>query len=389
MTFDFQLAHQCPHLTIEEEVPLGPDRQELRTLQPVASSGRIRITANDSVSLSQDGTYTSALISASQSGPFRIVKNENRFTVSNRAQSVTLDLPVGPRVEADRVVELLNAAFRNQSVDMRAANINGFVRIRDTLDTGPRSRIRVDGSARLSLGFIHQIRARGREVYPPWEFAEQESISVNPGLTSVRTISTRFPRFTKPVRGNPVFKVTYTTYQRFCRRCQTYGIENDYRIGTTGGPLTVSNEDLLNQGVLKILSTIRNSNPFHPEYGTQLLERIGTKAVGTGIGVINEDVTLTLQVFQRLQTAQARYQEVTPRERLASVASVRTFPSTFDPSVFEVDIVAVNASNRPVTITTVFAAPGTAALAGTNGLSLGLEGFGLGPNTRTLPGVSP
>lgn len=389
MSFDFQLAHQCPHLTIEEEVPLGPDRRELRTLQPVAFSSRIRITANDQVSLPQGGTYTSGMLSASVSGPFRIVKNENQVTVSNRAQEVTLDLPVGPRIETTRIVELLNAAFRNQSVDMRAANINGFIRIRDTLDTGPRSRVRVEGPARNALGFVHQFRARGREVYPPWEYAEQDSISVNPGLSVVRDVTTRFPKFTKPVKGNPVFKVTYTTFQQYCRRCQTYGIENDYRIGSSGSPLTVVNEDLLNQSVLKILSTIKNSNPFHPEYGTTVIERIGTKATGTTVGIINEDVTLTLQIFKRLQTEQARYQEVTPRERLSSVLSVRTFPSPIDPTVFEVDIVAANASNRPVAITTVFAAPGTAALAGSNGLSLGLEGFGLDPTTRTLPGVSP
>ena len=56
--------------------------------------------------------------------------------------------------------------------------------------------------------------------------------------------------------------------------------------------------------------------------------------------------------------------------------------------MFEVVVVAANASNVPVVISTVFAAPGTAALAGTNGLSLGLEGFGLDPRTRAIPGVA-
>lgn len=389
MSFDFQLGHPCPHLTIEEEVPLGTDRQELRTLQPVASSSRVRITANDDVTIPQEGLFTSALLSGSISGPFKIIKNENTVTFSNRTQSVTVELPVGQRVPADRVVDLLNSTFANQSVDLASANVNGYLRVRDRLDRGPRSRVRVDGPARLSLGFVHQIRARGREVYPGWEFAERDVLNVSPGLATVTQVSSRFPKFVRPVKGNPFFKVTYTTYQAHCRRCQGYGIENDYRIGTAGDPLTVVNEDLLNQSVLKILSTIKGSNPFNPKYGTTLLERIGTKAVGAGASVITEDVTVALTIFQRLQTAQARYQEVSSRERLASVVSVRTFPSEFDPTVFEVEIVASNASNRPVVVTTVFAAPGTAALAGSNGLSLGLQGFGLDPRTGTLPGVAP
>jgi phage baseplate assembly protein W len=388
MSFDFQLAHACPHLTIEEEVPLAPDRQELRTLQPVASSSRIRITANDQVSIPQQGLLSGAMLSGSVSGPFKIVKNENSVSFSNRTQRLDVDLPVGSRIATSRVVDLLNAAFKNQGLDMQAADVNGFLRVRDNLDEGPRSRIRVEGAATRSLGFVHQVRARGREVYPPWVFAERDVLETTRNFTSVRQISSRFPRFTKPVKGNPVFKVTYTTYQQHCRRCQGYGIENDYRIASSGSPLTVVNEDLLNQGVLKILSTIKGSNPFNVEYGTTLLERIGTKAIGAAAGAITEDVTVALNVFQRLQTAQGRYQEVTSRERLASLISVRTFPSDIDPTIFEVEIVASNASNRPVVITTVYAAPGTAALAGSNGLSLGLEGFGLDPRTGTLPGVA-
>jgi hypothetical protein len=106
------------------------------------------------------------------------------------------------------------------------------------------------------------------------------------------------------------------------------------------------------------------------------------------VSTINEDVAVTLDIFKRLQTEKARYQQVTSREKLAALNSLRTTPSEFDPTIFEVDIVATNAASVPVSITTVFAAPGTAALAGTNGLSLGLSGLGLDPSTRTLPGLA-
>jgi phage baseplate assembly protein W len=390
MSFDFQLGHACPHLTIEEEVVLGRDRQELRTRQPVASSSHIRITANDEVSIPSQGLLSRAQLSGAGSGPFRIIKTENDITISNRTQTLAdFALPVGSRVEAGRVVELLNSAFRSQSINITAANNDGFVVLTDLLDQGSKSQVRVSGAAAPSIGFTQQIRARGKTVYPGWGFAERDTLQVNPGLSSVRQVSTRFPKFNSPVRGNPVFKVTYTTYQAQCRRCQGFGIENDWRIGPGGEPSSVVNEDLLNQDVLKVLSTIKGSNPFHKEYGTLLLTRIGNKAIGGTASAVNEDVITALAVFQRLQTFAGKYQEITPRQRLASVISINTTPSEFDPTVFEVTIIAANSANVPVVITTVYAAPGTAALAGSNGLSLGLEGLGLDPSTRALPGIAP
>lgn len=388
MTFDFQLAHACPHLTIEEEVLLASNRRDLRTRQPVASSSHIRITANDEVTIPQDGLYSRAQITGSLSGPFRILKNEELLTVSNRTQTVAdIVLPVGSRITADRVVTLVDAAVRNAGHRILMENIGGYLQLTDFSEEGLRSQIRISGSAATALGFINQTRARGRQVYPAWQYAERNVVQTTPGLV-VRTTPSRYPQFVEPVRGNPVFKISYTTFQQHCRRCQAYGIENDYRIAANGEPFLVRNEDLLNQSVLKILSTEKRSNPFHPEYGTLLLTRIGTKAIGGTSASINEDIVNSLNIFQRYQTLQGQYQEVTPRERLASLISVNTTPSSIDPTVFSVKIVASNAANVPVVITTVYAAPGTAALAGTNGLSLGLEGFGLDRRTRALPGIA-
>jgi phage baseplate assembly protein W len=389
MSFDFQLGHSCPHLTVEEEVSLGSDRRSLQTRQPVASASKIRITVNDQFTIPKTGLLSRASLTGTQSGPFRIVKNENTLTVSNRSQELAdVELPVGTRVSSSRVVDELTAALRGASVGVTVVSQKGHLVFSDITDTGGRSQVSVTGPAAVSLGFTHQTRGRGHKVYPGWDFGERPTIVSTPALASVRTVPARFPIFNEVVRGNPVFKVSYTTYQAQCRRCQSFGIENDYRIAATGEPLTVRNEDLLNQGALKILTTIKNSNPFHPEYGTTLLTRIGSKALGAGVSAINEDVITALNIFQRIQGLQGRYQEVTPRERLATVISINTTPSEFDPTVFEVGIVAANASNVPVVIRTVFAAPGTAALAGSNGLSLGLAGFGLDPRTRSLPGTA-
>lgn len=389
MSFDFQLAHACPHLTIEEEVPLGADRRELRTRQPVASSSQIRITANDEVTIPPQGLLSRAQLAGAGSGPFKIVFGENELTVSNRTQNLSIFLPTGNRISASRVVETITASLRNHNISVEVVNSNGHVFFRDTFDRGPASQVRVGGPAARAIGFTQQVRARGKVLYPSWTFAERDVLQATPRLAGVRSIPTRYPKFNAPVKGNPVFKVTYTTYQAQCRRCQGFGIENDWRIGPSGEPSSVMNEDLLNQDVLKILSTIKGSNPYHPDYGTLLLTRIGSKIVGAAAASVTEDVTAATSYFQRLQSVAGRYQEITPRQRLASIIAINTTPSEFDPTVFEVSVVAANAANVPVVITTVFAAPGTAALAGSNGLSLGLEGFGLDPRTRAIPGVTP
>lgn len=369
---------------------LGADRRELMTRQPVASSSHVRVTVNDQLTVPQGGLLSRAQLTGSVSGPFRIIQNENTVSIRNRTQGVQeVELPVGSRITADTVAEVLNRALRTGQVTVIAQNLNGFVRLTDLSDQGTRSQVRISGPATEFLGFRHQVRARGRVVYPSWEFAERPTITVTPGISTVRRVPARFPKFTQPVKGNPVFKVSYTTTQPHCRRCQGFGIENDYLIQADGSPFTIVNEDLLNQDVLKVLSTIKGSNPYHPEYGTMLLTRIGTKALGSASASINEDVVTSLTIFQRLQDFAGRYQEITARQRLANIVSINTFASDLDPTVFEVQVIAANASNVPVVVSTVFAAPGTAALAGSNGMSLGLQGFGLDSRTGTIPGVSP
>jgi phage baseplate assembly protein W len=182
--------------------------------------------------------------------------------------------------------------------------------------------------------------------------AERASVTNLVNINDFKVITTRYPQFDEPLKGNPVIKVSYVTYIQRCLRCRASGIENDIRLATSGEPITIRNENLLNQGVLKMVITRKGSNPFHPEIGSTIIDKIGTKAVGATATSINEDVTRAVNLYQRLQTAQGKVQEITLRERLYSILSVTTNPA-------------------------VDAAPGAAALVGTNGLSLGLAPLGI------------
>jgi len=154
-------------------------------------------------------------------------------------------------------------------------------------------------------------------------------------------------------------------------------IENDIRFNIQGNVIVIRDENLLYQAALKILQTRIRSNPFQAFYGSSIVSRIGTKAVGATATLLTEDVQMALRNLQSLQTAQAKYQAVTAKERLYTVSSVNVTQSQDDLTVFLVDVVVLNASNQPVSISIVFSVPGVVALAGSNGLSLGLDYAGL------------
>lgn len=380
MSYDFGLAHPCPHLTIEEVVELEADKVSLKPKQPLANS-RLKLSAG-SVSVPPGGVWSSATITGSVSGPFRILKGSENLRLQNRTQTLEVVLPIGSRITAQTILSQLVKAAATANVSIGVEDQNGFLIFTDLSEQGPSSRVSVRGAVAGSLGFAHQYQAKGKEIYPPWDFAETPTLST---ISGVRSISSRYLRFTKPIRNTPIFRLTYTTIQTQCRRCLGTGIENDYKVLASGSFLEVRNEDKLNQGVLKIISTLKGSNPFNPEYGSDLLRRIGIKALGPNVNGITEDVTKAVLLFQKTQGIQSRFQEVTAQERLGSVLSITTTPAPRNPTIFEVVLVATTNANTPVVIRSVYAAPGTAALAGSNGLSLGLEGLGLDPRTQTLP----
>ena len=378
MSFDFQLGWACRHLTIEEVTPLGSDRQSLETRQPISSANQVRVTANNNVNIPREGRFSAATLTSSFSGPYNINDCVNTITIENRTQGAQdVVLPVGARVPASRLVSVLTTAFTAAGARIQAQERNGVLILQDQSELGPSSRIVVSGDAAKALGFSFQKRARGRQVYPAWEMAERATVTNLVNIADLKVVTVRFPKFVEPVKGNPVFKVSYVTYIQRCRRCRATGIENDINLAVSGEPITVRNEDLLNQGVLKMVITKKGSNPFHTELGSTILDRIGAKAVGAVQMSINEDVTRAVMLYQRLQTAQGKVQEITLKERLYTVLSVSTNPAVDDPTVFQTSIVAQNASGQPVFISTVFAAPGAAALVGTNGLSLGLAPLGI------------
>jgi hypothetical protein len=357
---------------MEEPVQLGSDRMSLETSQPVASSNAVRLLVNNEVYVPNTGLYSPARLTGGASGPFNISTEANELTVQNQSESVTVTLPLGFRVETDRIVRIFLGLLNTILVE----NDNGHLVFTDTVSVGSTSRIRVTGTAAETLGFGGQQAARGRQLYPAWQLASRPD-----------TIRNLFPRFVSPVKTNPHFKATYVAPVERCLRCGATFIENDFRYDLLGDPILIDNENLLYQAALKILLTDKGSNPYHLWYGTTLQSRIGLKALSATAMLINEDVRRALDNMKKLQTAQAKYQSVSFRERLVNVLAVNVFPHETDQTAFLVDVVVSNASGEPVQLSIVFSVPGVVALMGSNGLSLGLETTGLTPEQSRLFGL--
>jgi phage baseplate assembly protein W len=379
MALDFQLAHQCPHLTLEEVVSLDTDRRSLQTIQPVATSNLVRVLVNNEFLVPRGGLFSSAQLYSGVSGPFDFTEGNDVLEVKTSSGTETISFGVvgTERLTTDEVIRRMQRA---DFAGVAAENINGHLTLSDINILGPESVVRVGGTAVGSFGWGDphcrapgQFSARGKQLYPGWRLASRPD-----------TITNRFPQFIEPVRNTPVFKVSYATVVNRCRRCRATFVENDYRFDVTGQGVLIGNEDLLTQASLKILLTNRGSNPYHKWYGTTIQSRIGAKAIGNVSAVLNEDVRTALANFQAVQREQGKYQEITLKERLFQVLDVQVYPHAEDPTTFLISVTVQNSSSEPIALSIVFTVPEVVAVMGSNGLTLGGEIAGLNPNFQPV-----
>jgi hypothetical protein len=382
MSIEFQLAWPCPHLTVEEVVPLGVDRVSLDPRQPIAAAGQVRILVNDDFFIPRGGLYSAAMLYSSVSGPYDLQVGVDSFTVETSEGTATLSFGVTSSVPLIRLTtdQVIQRIQRASWTHVEARNENGYLVLVDPSQVGPAAYVKVSGSAAASLGFGQpclpgqpgssngrQRAAFGREVYPGWD------LYLRPD-----TITNRAIQFRAKLKTNPMLKVTYSVPVQRCLRCQSTFAENDYRFDASGNMIIIQNEDLLYQAALKILMTDRGSNSFFPWYGTTLRERIGSKALSGVASVLNEDVRKSLSRMQALQTEQAKYQQMSFKERIYAVLSVDVKRHVQDPTTFMIRVVVQNASGQPIDLKIVFTVPEVVALMGSNGLMLGTEAAGLG-----------
>lgn len=382
MSIEIRASYPCPHLLVEEPVAIGADRRSLIPVSPIGGAGSVRILMNDTVYVPPGGLFSQASLASGSPAPYKIQRcvdlvgpKGNELSISTPLGAVTVALPEGRRVALADIQRVLKLSPANALVVV--GEKNGALSLTDRSLAGVASFVRVSGNAAASLGF-KQTGARGRQIYPGWGIIAKPSTYPST-YKDLRDSTSRYVLFNQPLKGSPAIKMTYTSTPERCRRCRATYVENDWRFNAEGAVLTVRNEDLLYQACLKAILTVRNSNPYHPAYGSKVTTRVGHKLTGTSAMLIRQDVQGALQQVQGLQAGQRKYQSVTNREMLYQIVNVDVRPSADDPTVFFVDVSVRNASNQPINLSTVFSVPGTIALAGSNRQVLGLETAGLSP----------
>jgi hypothetical protein len=253
-------------------------------------------------------------------------------------------------------------------------NIKGRLSLTDAVSSPNESAISVSGACLGFLGLSLQRRAEAKKIYPGWFIAQVER---NFSMPSYGPEAFRYIKFAEPIKSNPNFKVSFVTSALECKRCLGTYVENDLRYGKDGEIFQIENEDLLYQASLKMILTSQGSNPYHPWYGTSIMDRIGSKAVVGVSTLIQDEISKAITKFQGLQGSQSKYQMVTQKEKLLRVTSVSVLPNANDPTMFMIEMTIANAAMEPVKLSIVYSAPGAVALKGTNQKSLGTQAAGV------------
>lgn len=355
MSYDLQLAYNCPHLAVDERVGLAEDNKTLLTRRLVSNAGLIKIKING-LTVPPSGLKTPASLKSTARSSYYF-NSARTLTVTSQSSSVTLSFNKGLLTAQDFVTKVTLEA---QGV-CTASLSDGYVTISESRALGRDSKLKLSGDAVETLGFSFQPQSRGTQTYPAWTLISAET---NPESGEVYG---RRVYFLEPLNNpNLIVQATYSMISSRCLRCQGLVVENDYRYNEVGDIRKVENENLLQQRCLKILLTDRGSNVFHSWYGSSLRTRVGAKAIGAISGALKVDVERALETLRDIQDQQGGFQTMSAKERLISVVSVEVAPVENDPTAFIIDVVVRNGSNENVNITAVYTSPGVTAYLNNN-----------------------
>lgn len=345
MSFDRQIDQVCTHLVVEELLFVDDDHTTVTPKRPISAFDSVAVRMNGTIEVPSSGVNVPAQAGGVREGPFVITSSSNTFSVSVNGQAVqTATLPLSAQMPAQQVADLLNPQLRGVSfyADRK------FLRFRSEL-TGDDATVYVMPGSTLApvVGIRANLEYRGKLAVPGWTLINDPNTLLDR--------PTRLIVFDQPLRGfNDFVEVNYTTVRQECRRCGGVGIENDWRYGTDGNVAEVRDEALLIQELQKATYTPRGSNPFHPWYGSSLLERIGQKSNSALFqSTVVSDVQQTFARWQSIKSQQEKggLQPVSDEEFPFRLVSAAVEQSSKDPTVFFVNVTVQNRSLKEIQLT--------------------------------------
>lgn len=338
MSQDARIAHACPHYIRYERVSLQGGRV-IETESPISGQGLLEIR-RDGVILPLSGLYSESQIVFYKSGPYRVKTGVNTLTVDGQ----TITIPT-KTYTVEELVKFLSEQLKSThkvTVFSQSVSISSY-----------NESLKVEGDVlALSFGFPSStFTVHSKRITPSWKLSK---------ISSDQS-SIVFSRELDPVG---LLDVSYTTEKRFCRRCSATGVENDLRLDSYGNIAMVRDHDLLYQIVAKALLTEIGSNPYHDWYGSKATSLIGQKVNTAVVQSIREAVQQSLDRVIDVQKAQATVQTVTAKETLFRVDNVIVESIGDDPTTLLCTVGIRSASSEPVTVSVIFAVPGSIPLDG-------------------------
>lgn len=345
MSFDRQIDQLCTHEVAEEFLFVQDDRQTVSPIRPISSAASVQVRVNGEIAVPSDGVQVQARVTGTREGPFNLTASTNTLAIQINDDSVrTVVLPAATRVNPAKLASTLTALFGGLIFYTERNRIG----IRTTL-AGTSSTFRLDPSSTMAsvFGIATNRIFRGKNAFPGWTLVSDP--------TTLSDRPRRLVYFDEPLQAASNYvEITYTTVRQECRRCGGTGVENDWRYGADGKINTARDEALLIQELLKITYTSRGSNPFHPWYGTTLLERIGSKNAFSGVlqNAISSDVYTTFGRWQSIKRQQEETvgQTLTDEEYPFRMMGVRLEQSQQDPTVIFLNIDVQSRSLKPIVL---------------------------------------
>lgn len=345
MSVDRQIDQTCRHSVSEELLNIQTDRRTAVPLRPIASAGSVLVRLNGEVSVPFSGLQVPGRVLGTREGPFTLTTGNNVLSLQVEDDPIqTVTFPQAVRLTAPLLARQLSDAFVGVTffVERNRVGVRSSMSGREAI-----FRFHTASTMAPLLGIPTNRIFRGKTTFPGW------SLVTDPTTLSDRPRRLLF--FDEPLQAASNFvEISYATVREECRRCGGVGVENDWMYGPNGEVVFVRDETLLIQELTKITYTARGSNPFHPWYGTTILERIGSKNASSGVvqNTITSDIYTTFARWQSIKRQQEEIgQIVTDREYPFRLMRVQLEQSQQDPTVIFVNIEVQSRSFAPFVIT--------------------------------------
>ena len=148
MSYDLQLAYNCPHLAVDERVGLAEDNKTLLTRRLVSNAGLIKIKING-LTVPPSGLKTPASLKSTARSSYYF-NSARTLTVASQSSSVTLSFNKGLLTAQDFVTKVTLEA---QGV-CTASLSEGYITISESRALGRDSKLKLSGDAVETLGFF-------------------------------------------------------------------------------------------------------------------------------------------------------------------------------------------------------------------------------------------